>query len=233
MSQSQPSRRQLIIRWAVFLAILGVVWVARRREPPRAEPADDAVAGARAEPAARGEKAGPVATAPSTPAPVEPRWSPPPSGPAGADDVDAAATARGPKAPAASAEAEPEAPAGRSKGGPRRGAPAGDGVVIEGLALRDAEGRTIYRGSIDLAPTLERIAAGKRLRFPNDGATFQNRERRLPGRPAGYYREWVVPTSGESGPGPQRLVTGEDGEVWYTPDHYRSFRRISTKALPR
>jgi len=106
-------------------------------------------------------------------------------------------------------------------------------VVIEGLALRDADGRTIYRGSIDLAPTLERIAAGKRLRFPNDGATFQNRERRLPGRPAGYYREWVVPTPGESGPGPQRLVTGEDGEVWYTPDHYRSFRRISTKALPR
>lgn len=223
MSPSTPSRRQLMLRWAVFLAILGIVWIARRQAAPPADRAAEAEAA---------EQAGPVAAARSAPPPVEPRWSPPPPGPAGADDVDAAA-AGGPRAPAASAKAAPETPAGRSKGGPRRGPPAGDGVVIEGLALRDADGRTIYRGSIDLAPTLERIAAGKRLRFPNDGATFQNRERRLPGRPAGYYREWVVPTPGESGPGPQRLVTGEDGEVWYTPDHYRSFRRISTKALPR
>lgn len=226
MRHSPPSRRQLILRWAVFLAILGLVWLARRGEPP---PADDAVPAERAGPAVRGEQAGPVAAARATPPPVEPRWSPPPGGSAGAGDVDAAAA---PKAPGASAEAEPEAPAGRSQA-PRRGAPAGDGVVIEGLALRDADGRTIYRGAIDLAPTLERIAAGKRLRFPNDGATFQNRERRLPGRPAGYYREWVVPTPGESGPGPQRLVTGEEGEIWYTPDHYRSFRRMSTKAQPR
>ncbi len=205
-----------MLRFGMFLAILALVWIARRQEPPPAE---------------RAGEAGAVPVARSTPPPVEPRWTPPPPGPAGADDDDPAATAPG--APGDSAEPAPVGPARRSQVAPRRGGPSGDGLVIEGLSLRNADGRTIYRGAIDLAPTLERIAAGKRLRFPNDGATFQNRERRLPGRPAGYYREWVVPTPGEPGPGPQRLVTGEDGEVWYTSDHYRSFRRVPTEVRPR
>jgi len=113
--------------------------------------------------------------------------------------------------------------------GPRAPPTGADPLVITGLALRDSSGRTIYRGEIDLAPTLERIAAGRRWRFPNDGSTFQNRENRLPRRPPGYYREWVVPTPQEPGPGPQRLITGAEGEVWYTSDHYRSFRRIPTE----
>jgi hypothetical protein len=116
---------------------------------------------------------------------------------------------------------------------PRAPPPTADPLVIDGLSLRDSSGRTIYRGQIDLAPTLERIAAGRRLRFPNDGTTFQNRENRLPRRPPGYYREWVVPTPKEPGPGPQRLITGEEGEVWYTSDHYRSFRRIPTEVRIR
>lgn len=106
-------------------------------------------------------------------------------------------------------------------------ATATESLVVEGLVLRDESGKVIYRGPIDLQPTLERIAAGKKLRFSHDGTTFQNREGRLPRQGAGYYREWVVPTPGESGPGPQRLVTGHDGDVWYTSDHYRSFRRIA------
>ena len=124
--------------------------------------------------------------------------------------------------------AVPRAPR-RSKPTPQASPPAADPLVITGLSLRDSSGRTIYRGEIDLAPTIERIAAGRRLRFPNDGTTFQNRENRLPRRPPGYYREWVVPTPKEPGPGPQRLITGEGGEVWYTSDHYRSFRRIPTE----
>ena len=67
---------------------------------------------------------------------------------------------------------------------------------------------------------------GERLRFPNDGATFQNRERRLPKQPAGYYKEYVHPTPGLSGPGPQRIVMGQQGETYYTPDHYRTFQRV-------
>lgn len=215
MGQPTPTRRQLIVRWAVFLAILGLLWIARRQDSP---PAD------RAEPAAQ------VARTP--PPPVEPRWTPPPRGETPADEAEPSvevATRPVEESARRSGKASPA----RSERTPRRGGASGDGLVIEGLSLRDSEGRTIYRGSIDLAPTLERIAAGKRLRFPNDGSTFQNRERRLPGRAAGYYREWVVPTPGEPGPGPQRLVTGEEGEVWYTPDHYRSFRRVPTEALSR
>lgn len=120
-------------------------------------------------------------------------------------------------------------PRAAPQGAPRAPPSDADPLVIKGLALRDSSGRTIYRGEIDLAPTLERIAAGRRLRFPNDGTTFQNRENRLPRRPPGYYREWVVPTPKEPGPGPQRVITGEEGEVWYTSDHYRSFRRLPTE----
>lgn len=203
-----------MIRLGVFLAILALVWIARRQEPPPAERAE------------------PVAVGRSTPPPVEPRWAPPPREPAGAN-VDRGADAADAPVPGGSPEKAPDPPGGRAKRERNQSNAPRDTLVIEGLSLRDADGRTIYRGSIDLGPTVERIAAGKRLRYPNDGATFQNRERRLPGRPSGYYREWVVPTPGEPGPGPQRLVTGEDGEVWYTPDHYRTFRRIPTKALHR
>ena len=98
--------------------------------------------------------------------------------------------------------------------------------VRRNVTLRDQDGEVIYRGEIDLGPSLERVAAGRKLRFSNDGTKFQNREGRLPRKPSGYYEEWVVPTPGESGPGPQRLVVGADGDVWYTPDHYRSFERI-------
>ena len=215
MNQPSPASRRLLARVVVLAVILGLVWIARRSEPP---PAEDV------EPAA-------VAVTRTTPPVVEPGWTPPPRSPAAADDAQRAAT------PAETTTAKEPAgePAKRPAERPRDASPepGGAGLVIEGLSLRNADGRTIYRGAIDLAPTLERIAAGKRLRFPNDGVTFQNRERRLPGRPSGYYREWVVPTPGESGPGPQRLVTGEDGDVWYTSDHYRSFRRIPTKAPSR
>jgi ribonuclease T1 len=41
-------------------------------------------------------------------------------------------------------------------------------------------------------------------------------------QPEGYYTESDV----WPGPGPrgtERIVTGEGGEVWYTPDHYGTF----------
>lgn len=57
----------------------------------------------------------------------------------------------------------------------------------------------------------------------NDGSVFQNKEGLLPSQPAGYYREWVHPTPGVNGPGPQRVITGGGGELYYTPDHYRTF----------
>ena len=37
------------------------------------------------------------------------------------------------------------------------------------------------------------------------------------------YKEYVVPTAGVPGPGPQRIVIGNDGNWYYTPDHYDTF----------
>jgi filamentous hemagglutinin len=99
-------------------------------------------------------------------------------------------------------------------------------TIVKSQTIRGLDGDVAYRGDVDVTATLARIKAGKLLRFGNDGATFQNRERRLPRKPAGYYKEYVHPTPGLSGPGPQRIVVGEHGETYYTPDHYETFRRL-------
>ncbi|MQA61329.1 MAG: ribonuclease N [Actinophytocola sp.] len=56
-----------------------------------------------------------------------------------------------------------------------------------------------------------------------DGSVFGNRERILPARDQGYYREYTVPTPGLSHRGARRLVTGAADELYYTGDHYESF----------
>lgn len=99
-------------------------------------------------------------------------------------------------------------------------------LLVENQTIRDLSGRIVYKGTIDLKPTLDRIERGEENRHRNDGSSFQNRENRLPRKPAGYYKEYVHPTKGENGPGPQRIIIGKEGEVWYTPDHYKSFKKI-------
>jgi ribonuclease T1 len=99
-------------------------------------------------------------------------------------------------------------------------------TVIPSQTIRDQDGKTVFRGDVDLGTTLARIHRNERLRFSHDGIVFQNRERRLPQKPAGYYHEFVHPTPGVGGPGPQRIITGREGEIYYTPDHYRTFERL-------
>jgi filamentous hemagglutinin len=89
----------------------------------------------------------------------------------------------------------------------------------------------VYRGRMDINPTLDRIRAGNSLDHPNDGAIFLNRERRLPVKSnRNYYREFVhwprPPIKGVRFPGPQRVIIGLGGEVYYTGDHYSSFTRV-------
>jgi len=74
--------------------------------------------------------------------------------------------------------------------------------------------------------TLVLIKAGGPFPYPQDGKTFQNREKRLPQREPGYYREYTVKTPGAHDRGARRIVAGRGGEYYYTDDHYRSFRRI-------
>jgi guanyl-specific ribonuclease Sa len=74
---------------------------------------------------------------------------------------------------------------------------------------------------VDVSATMQRIAAGGKNPHRNDGTTFQNREKRLP---KGHtYTEYVVPTPGQRGPGPRRIVVDEAGKAYYTPDHYANF----------
>lgn len=154
----------------------------------------------------------PQATAPETPAASETE-SPPPA----ARPIDS-----------------PKLPAPRQPTEPRESKPPAantkfhlDGATAKNVVLRDVEDRIVFRGDVDLQPTLDRIDAGQRLdRYNNDGIVFQNREGRLPRKPPGYYREWVQPTENLRGPGPQRIVSGKDGDRWYTPDHYAHFYRI-------
>lgn len=74
---------------------------------------------------------------------------------------------------------------------------------------------------------LQRIEAGTAMPYRRDGVVFGNYEHRLPSRPRGYYREYTVPTPGTPGRGARRIVSGAAGERYYSPDHYRSFRRIA------
>ena len=76
--------------------------------------------------------------------------------------------------------------------------------------------------------TLQLIQRGGPFPYRKDGSVFQNRERLLPKRNRGYYREYTVPTPGARDRGARRIVTGgRPPEVfYYTADHYRSFRRI-------
>ena len=74
--------------------------------------------------------------------------------------------------------------------------------------------------------TLALIKSGGPFPYAKDGSTFGNRERLLPARGRGYYREYTVPTPGARDRGARRIVAGASDEYYYTGDHYNSFRRI-------
>lgn len=76
--------------------------------------------------------------------------------------------------------------------------------------------------------TLRLIDADGPFPHRRDGIVFQNRERRLPARSRGYYREYTVPTPGSRDRGTRRIVSGDQPPAvfYYTADHYRTFRPI-------
>lgn len=102
------------------------------------------------------------------------------------------------------------------------------------LADLPAEAREIHRA----------LLAGGPFRYGKDGSVHLNRNGLLPKRPRGYYREFTVPTPGESDRGARRIVVGgcgaqvsqgsrprtepctADDEFYWTDDHYQSFKVI-------
>ena len=74
--------------------------------------------------------------------------------------------------------------------------------------------------------TIDLIRKAGPYPYERDGLVFGNFEKRLPLRERGYYREYTVRTPGASGRGARRIVAGKGGELYYTDDHYQTFRRI-------
>jgi hypothetical protein len=63
--------------------------------------------------------------------------------------------------------------------------------------------------------------------FPNDGIVNGAVQRFL-GK--GEWKEWVVVSKGATTPGAERLLTG-NGQVWYSPNHYKGFIRIDDNSF--
>ena len=82
--------------------------------------------------------------------------------------------------------------------------------------------------------TLALIDRGGPFPHRQDGSVFQNRERLLPQRPGGHYREYTVDTPGLGHRGARRIVTGGDPHAeWYdTADHYHSFSEFARRDPP-
>lgn len=75
------------------------------------------------------------------------------------------------------------------------------------------------------------ILSGGPFPYDKDGTVFGNRERLLPRKARGFYREYTVKTPGARNRGARRIVCGGEPPTrpeacFYTDDHYASFRRI-------
>ena len=116
--------------------------------------------------------------------------------------------------PAFSASAPAAAPPSSSKA---TGAPNVAGLPTIRESQLPAEGRR----------TLALIRQGGPYPYTRDGVTFGNFERILPRKASGYYKEYTVPTPGESDRGARRIVAGQAGDKYYTADHYETFKFIA------
>lgn len=112
---------------------------------------------------------------------------------------------------------------------------AGAALLSNGVAAKPPAAllQTVALTSLpDEAQTTERlIRAGGPFPYEKDGDRFGNRERLLPIKPRGYYREYTVKTPGSRDRGARRIVCGGEKPTvpdacFYTDDHYASFRRI-------
>jgi ribonuclease T1 len=74
--------------------------------------------------------------------------------------------------------------------------------------------------------TITLIKQGGPYPYQKDGSVFGNYEKALPLHEHGYYREFTVPTRDGHDRGARRIILGKSGELYYTEDHYATFRRV-------
>ena len=109
----------------------------------------------------------------------------------------------------------------------------GGSAPATGGGTSAAGGPTTTAGTVhaaDLPPearrTLALVRSGGPYPYARDGIVFTNREGLLPREPNGYYREYTVVTPGSADRGARRIIVGQQGEDYYTDDHYASFREV-------
>ena len=88
------------------------------------------------------------------------------------------------------------------------------------------------------------IYNGVHLPYSQDGAIFSNKEKGLPEKPRGFYKEYTLLTGDAphtvtigqttyqvapdlSARGSERLIIGGGEKVYYTPDHYKSYVELT------
>ncbi len=101
----------------------------------------------------------------------------------------------------------------------RLAVPSSAGVPVQALSQLPPQAAQVW----------QLIQHGGPFPYRQDGVVFGNRERRLPPRQSGFYREYTVPTPGEHDRGARRLITGGAAELYYTGDHYSSFVLVDPK----
>lgn len=146
---------------------------------------------------------------------IAPGGAPPGTGgqSAGLQETATPAPAFSTPAPTSATSAPAAAPPSSSKA---TGAPNAAGLPAIRESQLPAEGRR----------TLALIRQGGPYPYTRDGVTFGNFERILPRKASGYYKEYTVPTPGESDRGARRIVAGQAGDKYYTADHYETFKFI-------
>ncbi|MCX7669981.1 MAG: ribonuclease N1 [Anaerolineae bacterium] len=150
--------------------------------------------------------------------------------------VSPAAVGSGVASPTAAATAQPQATATATRLRPTatptvRPAATATAAVSDLIIATPLPGDRMRTIRLDQLPveaheTIRLIARGGPFPYRQDGVVFENREGRLPRKPAGYYREYTVITPGSPDRGARRLVRGAQGELYYTADHYNSFYRV-------
>ncbi|MEU6669938.1 ribonuclease domain-containing protein [Streptomyces sp. NPDC046727] len=114
---------------------------------------------------------------------------------------------------------------GAGTGSASRSSPAAVGASTPAWARGTATVREA-RLPAEARRTLALIDRGGPFPYARDGVVFGNFEGHLPKHRRGYYHEYTVRTPGSRDRGARRIVTGQGGEIYYTDDHYESFRAV-------
>lgn len=105
-------------------------------------------------------------------------------------------------------------------------APGGGSGLAPATATSDLPTMTVDELPAEGQDVLILIADGGPFEYSQDDQTFQNREGILPPQRFGFYREYTVETPGSPDRGARRLIAGDNGAIFYTDDHYDSFREV-------